>query len=118
MINEKLRKWRLKHALSQELVASKLGVSQTTYNNWENGRREINVKHYPKVAEMLECAVSELIPATVKATIKDTAITKEPFEVNVTDFLWLMEENIKLLKKRIEVLEEENKALRKESSVS
>ena len=43
MSGEELRKWRLKHDLSQAELAELLGVSQNTISQWENGVRQMPV---------------------------------------------------------------------------
>ncbi len=44
--------------LSQEKLASKLGVSFSTLNGWENGRRVPRKKHLDKIMEMAEKAAN------------------------------------------------------------
>ena len=41
MSGEELRKWRLKHDLSQAELAELLGVAQQTVSRWESGSRKI-----------------------------------------------------------------------------
>lgn len=44
MICDNLRSARRKSKLTQQEVATKLGVEQKTYSNWERGRTNISIK--------------------------------------------------------------------------
>ena len=49
----KLKLLREKRKLSQEELAYKIGVAQTTIGNWEHGK-SIKMEHIPKLADVLD----------------------------------------------------------------
>lgn len=55
-----LKKSRLLASLSQQELASKLGVSQPTYQRWESGTKEIPATKLRKLAKVLNVAVELL----------------------------------------------------------
>ncbi len=111
-IEDQLRTWRSAKNFTQEQVADILGVSQTTYNNWENGRRVVPLKYYVAIAKVIEIKLSELVPDGVTAEVKDSHNAQSGFKLEVKDFLRVLEDNNSLLKLRCERLEAENKELK------
>lgn len=57
-----MRKHRENERYSQEAMASFLNVSQATYHNWESGKSPIAFRHYPKIAQICNIPVTELLP--------------------------------------------------------
>lgn len=47
--------------MSQEDLAKKLGISQPAVAQWESGVSRPNISLLPKLAEVLECTVDELL---------------------------------------------------------
>jgi transcriptional regulator with XRE-family HTH domain len=43
MIGERIREIRTMHGFTQEQMARSMGVRQNTWNQWENGRRQVPV---------------------------------------------------------------------------
>jgi DNA-binding Lrp family transcriptional regulator len=58
--------------------------------------------------------LSDLIPDSVTAEVKDAQNIQAGFKLEVKDFLRVLEENNGLLKLRCEQLEAENKSLKEE----
>ena len=61
-ITEKIRALRLKLGLTQEQFAQKVGVSFSTVNEWENGKR----KPSPLAMKQLESLIQEAGEGSVK----------------------------------------------------
>ena len=47
--------------LTQKQVASKLGVVESCYANWEQGRTEPNIEMLRKLCEIFQVTLNELI---------------------------------------------------------
>lgn len=59
MISNQLEKYRKERGLNIARCAEAVGVSQSTYRDWENGR-SISGEPYLKIAEIFGISVSEL----------------------------------------------------------
>lgn len=59
-IGKRLKRLRLQKELSVAKIASHLGVSESTYRDWEHGR-SIQGEPYVKLAEVLGVGAFELI---------------------------------------------------------
>lgn len=57
---QRLKDLRLKKGLTQTELGKKLGVKQSTFTNWENGKREPNFETLIKLADLLEVSVDWL----------------------------------------------------------
>lgn len=55
------KKEREKSGLSQQAVASKVGVDQSTVCLWETGKTQPRAKLLPKIAELFGCTVDKLL---------------------------------------------------------
>ena len=60
-----LRCFREKMGWTQRDLAEKVGLSETTIWNYENGRREPRLQDLKKFAEVFNCTIDELINPTV-----------------------------------------------------
>ena len=60
-LNMILRDLREEHDLKQETVAGYLGISQQTYSNYENGRREIPVMVVKELAQFYKVSTDYLL---------------------------------------------------------
>lgn len=60
-LGTRLRKYREKKRLSQKEVAEHIGVSQTTYCNWENDCVSYQVKYLSQLSQLFEVSMLELI---------------------------------------------------------
>jgi len=56
-----LKSVRLENGLTQKQVAHNLGVVESCYANWEQGRTEPNLEMLRKLAALLHITVDELL---------------------------------------------------------
>ena len=56
-----IKKQRLINELTQEDLASKMGVTQSAVTKWENGVTFPRAELLPKIAQILNCSVDELL---------------------------------------------------------
>ncbi|WP_270599253.1 helix-turn-helix domain-containing protein [Faecalicoccus pleomorphus] len=59
-IEDKIRQARLRKGITQNQIAEKIGISQPTYAQWENGKRKPKLETLKKIADALEVPVSIL----------------------------------------------------------
>ena len=57
---EKITMLRKRNGWSQEELAEKLGVSRSTYTNYENGNRTPDFEVLERISEVLVCSLDEL----------------------------------------------------------
>lgn len=55
-----LKNWRKQAGYSRELTASLLGVTHQTIRYWERGKRNIDRKHYPRIAKLMGIHIETL----------------------------------------------------------
>lgn len=60
-LNTILRDLREDHDIKQETIAKYLGVSQQTYSNYENGRREIPIEVVKKLSTFYKVSTDYLL---------------------------------------------------------
>lgn len=60
VFSERLKELRLKKGLTQTELGEKVGVKQSTFTNWENGKREPNFETIIKIADLLEVSLDWL----------------------------------------------------------
>lgn len=60
-LNTILRDLREDHDIKQETIAKYLGVSQQTYSNYENGRREIPIEAVKKLSAFYKVSTDYLL---------------------------------------------------------
>jgi len=60
--SENLKQIRIKKGLSQKEVAARLSVSQPSYAQYENGKRNPKLETVQKIADALGVSVTELAP--------------------------------------------------------
>lgn len=60
-LNTILRDLREDHDIKQETIANYLGVSQQTYSNYENGRREIPISVVKELAKYYKVSTDYLL---------------------------------------------------------
>lgn len=117
LIGFKLKKIREIKNYSQDYVADKLSVSQSTYSDIENGKRNITEQELQKIAETLD-----ITPEVIKgfseqiflnfckqSGVSNTYHISSPIE-KINE---LYQDLIFQLKLRVEDLERENRRLRK-----
>ena len=60
VFSERLKELRLKKGLTQTELGEKVGVKQSTFTNWENGKREPSYENLVKLADLLEVSLDSL----------------------------------------------------------
>ena len=105
-----LNEYQDKHQLTQHEMAELLGVSQTTYNNWINGKSQILPKYYPVIAKTLKVDVGDLISPTATLSISNGVLRENPTTVNAKE---IYEDFVGHLKEANLILKAENEALKK-----
>ena len=60
LFSVRLKELRLKKRLTQTELGEKVGVKQSTFTNWENGKREPSFENLVKLADLLEVSVDWL----------------------------------------------------------
>ncbi|MBQ3975699.1 MAG: helix-turn-helix transcriptional regulator [bacterium] len=58
--NERLRRLRKEHHLTQQKVASVLGVSQRAYSDYETGQRRLSIEGIIKLARYYDVSLNFL----------------------------------------------------------
>lgn len=61
VFSERLKELRLKKGLTQTELGKKVGVKQSTFTNWEKGKREPNFETLLKLALILNATTSYLL---------------------------------------------------------
>ncbi|EKD24230.1 MAG: hypothetical protein ACD_81C00076G0008 [uncultured bacterium] len=85
-----LQELRKKNEVSQEYLASYLGISRPTVEKIEKGEKDITVSQAKKLAKLFELSLDELISGKVKRTIEVTiekavaAEQKEAMEIRIS----------------------------------
>ena len=57
---ERLREWRIGLGLTQEGAAKRLGVSQASWCDWENGKKTPQLPHALRLAKITQIPIEEL----------------------------------------------------------
>lgn len=112
-----LRKLRDQKKLSQSSLAEQVGVSQSTYCNWESDQSSPNAKNYVKLAAVFGVDLKELLSDDLTVTISAPLKSHlEPAVLNAKtlydDLTNAQKQTILLQQQRIEQLEAENQQLR------
>ena len=63
-------------------VAAHIGVAESTYRDWENGR-SIQGEPYLKIAEILDISISELLGVDRKAVVSEFLMEVELLDKHV-----------------------------------
>jgi transcriptional regulator with XRE-family HTH domain len=62
-VSDLLREYQYKNNLTQHEMSKFLGIAQSTYNNWVNGKSMINPnKYFYKVADICEVDILSILP--------------------------------------------------------
>lgn len=57
----KIKQKRLAANMTQQNLAKKLGVKQSTVAMWENGSNIPKAATLPKIAKLLDCSIEEIL---------------------------------------------------------
>ncbi len=77
-LHERLRKFRENEKLSAKEMAQKIGVPQSTYLDWENGRG-MRIPPFQKISQVLAISVTELVTGE-KPNLNDISVELEKVE--------------------------------------
>lgn len=87
-INERIKEFRNQLHLSQEYVATFLGINRSTYTQMENGKRKVLAEELAKLSELFGVSADTLIndsemsqPATVFARSFDKLDERDQAEI-------------------------------------
>ncbi len=112
-IGSKIKKLRELKGLSQENIAEELEMSTTGYGRIERDEVDVTLDKLNRISGILGMRVEDIINFDEKIVFNNydnTKIEKQIGNYNMPDEMkQLYEENIKLLKQRIEYLEKELK---------
>lgn len=61
IVNIKIEKLRKEKGITQESLATSLGVTQGAVSQWEKGLSKPAIDKLTQIAEILECSVDELL---------------------------------------------------------
>lgn len=61
-----MKELRRKNNLKQEYLANYLKISQPLISSWEKGTRTPPVEQLPKLAQVLNCSIEELVYAIIE----------------------------------------------------
>lgn len=117
MINEKLKLYRKKKGFTQEQVAKYLATDTSNYNRKENGEVKITNEEWEKLANFLNCDISEIYeennPKIIYKNKGNSSVnnTGTIHYFNVPDFVL---EHIELLKEESIRLKSENILLKEQ----
>ena len=75
-ISERLKQYRTMKSYSVREVASKLGVSPSTYRSWENGV-SISGEPYLNLAKIFDISLTELLTGEKNEAVKTLEIIEE-----------------------------------------
>jgi transcriptional regulator with XRE-family HTH domain len=110
-INQKIKKLRELKNLTQEYVASAIGISQGAYSRLELGESEINFSRLEKISVVLHMKPEEIIAFNDKALLD--IISNEPEKELASTKIAMTEGEKQLYIQQIELLKEEVHYLKK-----
>ncbi|WP_266366908.1 helix-turn-helix domain-containing protein [Tellurirhabdus rosea] len=118
LLSQTLRQLRLKSKLSQEIISERLGISQSTYCNWESGKSLPNARSLSQLAQLFGVPVTELIPGDLQEKLQTDSSPKSEATYTAQQLYQALTDSqqaqILLLQQRVQQLEAENEALRRE----
>lgn len=62
-----LKKLRESKKIKQKIIVEKLNLSVGCVCNWEKGKRQPQIEQIPKLAEVLNCTIEEVVLALIEA---------------------------------------------------
>ena len=114
MIKQKLINKRVEKNLSQEELASLLGITQSQYSRRENGQTKISKKEWDKMAKLLDTPLEDIYEPEDGVYVFHNENASGNFGNNNTNtYNSFSDFAIETMKKYIEKLEQENLELRK-----
>lgn len=86
--------------LSQRTMAKELGISQATYNNWENGKTQPNIEQIIQLANFFEVSTDYLLGK--ESDVQNDAYMDEEISCIMKTIFALPDDKKTMLKKFIE----------------
>lgn len=68
-----LKDLRMLNKCKQLQIVNKMNISKGCISLWENGKRQPKIEQLPKLAEILNCSITEIVYALIE-TKKEGAI--------------------------------------------
>ena len=65
LIGQRIKEFRKKAGLSQDVLAEKLGITQPFLNRWEKGKRHVTLERLGQLSEILDVPIEYLVAGTV-----------------------------------------------------
>ena len=81
--NEYLTKLRKSRVYTQAQMAEKLGISRSTYTNYENGNRTPDFEVLGRISEVLACSLDELFGRKPTYVASCDVIKEDRMQYNV-----------------------------------
>ncbi|MDD4108584.1 MAG: helix-turn-helix transcriptional regulator [Prolixibacteraceae bacterium] len=85
-IGENIKSFRKKSGLSQQEIANYCNISRELISYYENGKRDINLLHLEKIAELLNINMEILLEKNPVTFKPDLAFTFRADELTQTDY--------------------------------
>lgn len=95
-VGERISNFRHAKSLTQQDMASKLGMSRAAYNQLENGNTQITIEKIYEIASILNSSIIDFLPGLERNV--DPSIHRELSEDSIAEVLNRLE-NIKKQKK-------------------
>ena len=68
-IMQKVRMERIRAGLTQYQVSHQVGVSQSAWSHYEQGRRSMSLEALPLLPGVLNCSIADLLPASIVTAV-------------------------------------------------
>ena len=99
IVSFNIKKIRESRNLTQEYVASKLGISQNAYSRLENNRTRLTTDRMRSIAGILEVSLFDLFRGDDPAPMNRSAVETEAEKNNLHQVIGLLKEEIEHLRK-------------------
>ena len=61
LFSVRLKELRLQHGFSQEELSEQIGIKQSSYSDWENGKFKPNYEKLEKIADLFDVSLDWLV---------------------------------------------------------
>lgn len=68
-----LRAIRKAKQIKQTQIVRLLNITSGCYSQWENGKRQPGIEQIPKIAQILNCSIEDVVLAIIKTKEKKDA---------------------------------------------
>lgn len=73
-VGQRMRLWRLRRELSQAEVAKRVGITQASLSNYENGKRDLPLPTLVGVACALNVSIGDLLDLPDLIVVRDSLL--------------------------------------------